>query len=78
MLFDDDLDVTGQLCPIPVLKARKRLKAMMPGSVLRIVSDDPLAAIDVPNFCREEGHDLLGTAPCGTAAAFFVRKASTR
>ena len=59
MDFDQDLDATGLLCPLPVLKAAKRLKAMQPGQVLRMTADDPAAIVDVPHFCAEQGHVLL-------------------
>ena len=55
----DELDALGLLCPLPVLKARKRLLAMEPGALLRVLSDDPVAAIDLPHFCREAGHELI-------------------
>lgn len=53
------LDVTELLCPLPVLKARKRLEGMSSGSVLRVVATDPMSAIDMPHFCLEQGHMLL-------------------
>lgn len=53
------LDVTELLCPLPVLKARKRLEGMSSGSVLRVVATDPMSAIDMPHFCLEQGHTLL-------------------
>ncbi|CAN5706617.1 sulfurtransferase TusA family protein [soil metagenome] len=56
---DDDLDATGLRCPLPVLKARKRLKALAPGAVLRVLADDPAALVDIPHFCAEAGHALL-------------------
>jgi tRNA 2-thiouridine synthesizing protein A len=56
---DSVLDVTELLCPLPVLKARKRLEAMASGSVLQVVATDPMAAIDMPHFCLEQGHTLL-------------------
>jgi tRNA 2-thiouridine synthesizing protein A len=42
-----------------VLKARKRLRAMVSGQVLRLIATDPAAVIDVPHFCAEAGHLLL-------------------
>jgi tRNA 2-thiouridine synthesizing protein A len=59
MDWDADLDARGLLCPLPVLKARKRLKALAPGAVLRLVADDPAARVDVPHFCAEQGHALV-------------------
>lgn len=59
MEYDDDLDATGLLCPLPVLKARKRLKALEKGQMLRVLADDPAAVVDVPHFCAEQGHVLV-------------------
>ena len=58
-LQDSILDVTELLCPLPVLKARKRLDAMVSGSVLQVVATDPMSVIDMPHFCLEQGHTLL-------------------
>ena len=56
---DAELDTCGLSCPLPVLKARKRLQSLPPGGVLHVLADDPAAAIDFPHFCAEQGHDLL-------------------
>jgi tRNA 2-thiouridine synthesizing protein A len=74
MEFDADLDALGLLCPLPVLKARKRLAAMAPGQVLRLVADDPAAAIDVPFFCSQSGHTLVADEAHGTARHYFLRR----
>jgi len=58
MDFDQEIDALGLLCPLPVLKARKRLKGMVAGEVLKLVTDDPAAVIDVPHFCSEQGYNL--------------------
>ncbi|MEO8529962.1 MAG: sulfurtransferase TusA family protein [Deltaproteobacteria bacterium] len=55
----DELDTLGLLCPLPVLKARKRLLRLPVGAMLRVLSDDPVAVIDLPMFCREAGHELI-------------------
>ncbi|MEL6680455.1 MAG: sulfurtransferase TusA family protein [Pseudomonadota bacterium] len=72
----EDLDAIGLLCPLPVLKARKRLGAMAPGAVLRVLADDPAAVVDIPHFCAEQGHELLSqTEAEGTAQVYLIRKA---
>ena len=38
MNFDDHLDALGALCPIPVLKAQKRLRNLNSGEVLNVSS----------------------------------------
>ena len=72
---DAELDARGLLCPLPVLKARKRLQALPPGAVLRMLSDDPAAVIDVPHFCAEAGHALLAQNEGeGSARIWLIRK----
>lgn len=73
--FDAELDATGLLCPLPVLKARKRLAALPAGAVLKMVADDPAARVDVPHFCAEQGHALVAQADGpGGALSFLIRK----
>ena len=55
----ETLDALGLLCPLPVLRASKRLKSLPAGGLLRVLADDPAAIIDVPHFCREAGHTLI-------------------
>ncbi|MGD9837119.1 MAG: sulfurtransferase TusA family protein [Afipia sp.] len=49
------LDLTGLKCPLPVLKTRKALKALMAGDRLEVHCTDPLSVIDIPNLIRETG-----------------------
>lgn len=53
------LDTRGLKCPLPVLKARKRLKSMKTGDILHVQADDPVAIVDFPHFCAEQGHQFL-------------------
>ncbi|MFO0991094.1 MAG: sulfurtransferase TusA family protein [Hyphomicrobiales bacterium] len=69
-----ELDTRGLLCPLPVLKARKRLLAMQSGAVLRLLATDPMAVIDVPNFCREAGHALLSSETSDGHHQFRIRR----
>lgn len=69
-----DLDAVGLLCPLPVLKARKRLQGMSSGDVLRIRADDPAALVDVPHFCAEAGHSLIDTTRDGDVQVYVIRK----
>jgi len=74
MKFDADLDSTGLLCPLPVLKAARRLRALPSGAVLRMTADDPAAVVDVPHFCAEQGHDLLESWQSGGVQTYFIRR----
>ena len=71
MKYDDNLDATGLLCPLPVLKLRKRLKTLATKQIVRVIADDPAAIIDVPHFCTEQGHKLLKNQKDGQILTFF-------
>lgn len=71
---DATLDAIGLLCPLPVLKARKRLQAMAVGEVLQILADDPAAIIDIPHFCAEAGHGFLGQSAGTDHQIYQIRK----
>ena len=74
MKHDADLDATGLLCPLPVLKARKRLQALSTGQVLRVLADDPAAVVDLPHFCAEAGHELIEMTDENGGQAYLIRK----
>ncbi len=74
MEYDSQVDALGLLCPLPVLRARKRLISMGKGQVLLLLCDDPAAVIDVPHFCAEQGYELLGHDGGSGEMRFFIRK----
>lgn len=75
MEADHTLDARGLLCPLPVLKLRKRLKALEQGAVIELWADDPAAVVDVPHFCTESGQPFLGMTEHEGYTAYRVRKA---
>lgn len=74
--WDDELDAIGLICPLPVLKARKRLLSMAPGQVLRLLASDAAAVIDVPHFCAEAGHEYLSMQDQGEVQVYFIRRSA--
>ena len=74
MEYDETLDATGLLCPLPVLKAAKRLRGMQPGATLKMFADDPAAVIDVPHFCNEQKHELLSSETDGDVQIYVIRR----
>lgn len=64
--MNERIDARGLLCPLPVLRLRKRLLALPPGGRVTLLATDRAAMIDVPHFCAQSGHRLLSaveTAP---------------
>ncbi len=66
-------DLRGLNCPMPVLKIRKRLSEISPGVLLVAETTDPLAVIDVPHFCSENGHDMVACDKVDGGHRFTIR-----
>lgn len=79
--WDVEIDARGLLCPLPVLKARKHLSTMGNGAVLRLLTTDPAAVIDVPHYCAESNNELLEAGPAEPeadgATAYLIRRRVT-
>lgn len=74
MGWDVTVDAAGLICPLPVLRARKQLAQLPPGAVLRLVTTDPAAEVDVPHFCREAGHRLMEHSETAAGTAWLIRR----
>jgi TusA-related sulfurtransferase len=53
------LDVRGEVCPFPWVKAKKSLKKLQVGQVLRIVGDHGPALKNIPHNFADEGQTVL-------------------
>lgn len=68
------LDVSGHRCPLPALKARRKLAELQAGSILHLIATDPMAKIDIPHFCTEQGHELVADWAEGDTIHFRIRR----
>lgn len=72
----DIIDARGLKCPLPVLRMEKRLAALPDGARLVVLATDPMAKVDIPLYCRQQGHDHAMTAE-GEVMRFSIVKAGT-
>lgn len=49
------LHCAGQRCPQPVIELARAVRGADAGTRIRIETDDPAAAIDIPAWCRMRG-----------------------
>ena len=68
------LDTKGLRCPLPVLKARKALKAMPVGATLRVLATDPGSVKDFEAFCKTTGYRLVHQEKSGEILIFDIEK----
>jgi tRNA 2-thiouridine synthesizing protein A len=72
---DQELDITGEICPMTFVRTRLALDRMAEGETLmvRLRGEEPLR--NVPQTAREQGHEVLSiqTEPDGTSV-LLLRK----
>jgi TusA-related sulfurtransferase len=72
---DQELDITGETCPMTFVRTRLALDRMAPGQILRVRlrGEEPLR--NVPRTAREQGHRVLSleTAADGVATLLLQR-----
>jgi tRNA 2-thiouridine synthesizing protein A len=68
------LDCRGQRCPLPVIALARTVPTVAVGSVVRVVADDPAAAVDIPAWCRLRVQEFVGATEVDGAPAYDVRR----
>ncbi len=66
------LDLRGLKCPMPALLARRHLSRAAAGTTVLVMTDDPMAPIDVPHMCHTEGFEVLSVERDGDAARMVL------
>ena len=69
------LDCLGQRCPLPVIALARRISEVPVGAVIRVLADDPAAAVDIPAWCRMRGQEFVGATTVDGAPGYDVRRA---
>lgn len=49
---DKTLDAQGLKCPMPIVKAKKELDALVPGQVLKVVATDKGSVLDFQGWAK--------------------------
>ena len=73
-MADQTLDAKGLNCPLPILKAKKALTAMAPGTTLEVLATDPGAVKDFQAFSRTTGHELIESTVEGNVFRFVLKR----
>jgi TusA-related sulfurtransferase len=54
------LDTLGYFCPMPIILTSKKIKELALGQVLEVWSDDEGIKQDMPAWCQQTGHEMVG------------------
>lgn len=72
-MSDTVVDARGLKCPLPVLKLEKALAGVGAGETIAVLATDPVARIDIPLYCRQQGL-ALDISQEGAAVRYVVTK----
>lgn len=54
-----ELDARNILCPLPVIRTQDRIQDLQSGDTLIVHCTDPGARVDIPTWCRINGHEVI-------------------
>ena len=74
MNIDQQLDVRGLSCPLPILRAKRVLDGLDSGAVLQVIATDPGAVKDFESFAEQTGNALLDSVQTGDQYRIRLRK----
>jgi tRNA 2-thiouridine synthesizing protein A len=75
-MADQQLDVKGLNCPLPILRAKKALKDVAMGGTLQVLATDPGSVKDFEAFCRTTGNELVESKTEGDVFSFVIKRMS--
>ena len=52
------IDTTGLRCPLPLIKVQKNINSLRKNHEALIITDDPMAEIDLKHFCSNNNYLL--------------------
>jgi tRNA 2-thiouridine synthesizing protein A len=69
------LDAKGLLCPMPIVKLSKAVRALDSGQVVLLEATDPGAVPDVSAWARTTGHAIIAQETVDKVMRFWIQKA---
>ena len=71
------LDLTGQLCPIPVHESRRAMEHSGDHDTIEVLSDDPESLHDIPALCARKGYACKVIRDDDQVFTFIISKYKT-
>ncbi|BBL74814.1 sulfurtransferase TusA family protein [Methylomagnum ishizawai] len=69
-----ELDTTGLMCPLPLLKLKKALQTLQGGQTVLVLATDPASVLDFGVFLEQAGHELLERSEDTGVFRYLIRK----
>ena len=74
MEFNLEVDASGFLCPLPLLRLKKALTGMTSGDVVKVIATDPAAHLDFGVYANQSGHQIIELIKHDNKQVFYIKK----
>ena len=70
------INTSGLRCPLPLLKVQKNINSLRKNHEALIITDDPMAEIDLKHFCSNNNYSLkeIKNKQDGDEQLFSIKK----
>ncbi|MCZ8518237.1 MULTISPECIES: sulfurtransferase TusA family protein [Paenibacillus] len=68
------VDAKGLACPMPIVRTKKAMNDLHPGSVMEVQATDKGSTADIRAWSESAGHQYLGTVEEGGTLKHYLRK----
>lgn len=68
------LDLRGEICPMPVLRTKKRLENMEKSQILEVMVDYPVAKENILRMVQQMGEEVIEVKEEGHIFKIRIRK----
>jgi len=74
LAVNKSVDARGTACPGPLLEAKKAMGTIDEGQIMEVLSADEGTKIDIPKWCKKQGHEYLGTVEESGYFKIYLKK----
>ena len=72
--FDQQQDLSGLICPLPILRIKAAIARMAPGEVLKVTVSNLESVNEINHFARQSGHLVRAAEESSKRHLFWIEK----
>jgi len=72
--FSQEVDASGLMCPLPLLRLKKILVEINSVEVVKFITTNPAAHLDFVVFTNQAGHQIIEFIKQDDKQIFYIKK----
>ena len=68
------IDARGKVCPLPLFYTKKQIDGLKTSEELEVLTDDATARNAIPQWTREQGHEVVRIEESGSDFKVIIKK----